>query len=135
VTHQNPSNAAARARPSSDLPTVCAREADEFPHLLSDDCVSVAIDNVESGLWCEAIDVTRDRLRLSQFEVDFLAVDLVDDERGQESERVVLIGGVGAGCDTDLVKGNSFVGECERDGASKCAEGSADDGERGGRHG
>lgn len=114
---------------------MCAREADEFLHLLSDERMSVPIGNVESGLGCEAVDVPCDRLRLSQFEVDFLAVDLVDDERGQESERMVLVGGVGVRYDADLVKGNAFVSEAECNGASKCAEGSADDGERRGRHG
>lgn len=97
--------------------------------------MTIPMVDVESGLWNDAIDIARDRLRFSQFEIDSLAIDLVDDERGQESERMVLVGGVRVRYDTDLVKVEAFVGESECDGASKGAKGSADDCKRGGRHG
>lgn len=114
---------------------MCACETDKLPHLLSDGGMSIPTDDVESWLWSDAVNVTRDRLRLSQFEIDFLSIDLVDDKCGQESERMVLVGGFGVGYDTDLVEGEAFVVESECNGTSKGAVRSPDDGKRGGRHG
>lgn len=52
----------------------------------------------------DSIYVSRNGLGLAQFQIDFFAVDVVDDEGGKESERMVLIRGLAVRCDPDLVE-------------------------------
>ena len=84
---------------------MCCNKARELPHLLLDlENWSVTDGYTEARLRRQPVEVTCNGHALAQLEIDYLPLDLMDDERGHESERVMLIGNIGVGNGVDLVE-------------------------------
>lgn len=109
--------------------TMKCYQADHLPHLLLDgSSTPFSSWNMEIGFGGDAIDESHDGMTLAKESViDLVAVDLMDHERGQESEWMVTFGDFWMRCGRCLVVFQSFVLKAQCDSACECGIRGADE--------